>query len=410
MTEQITEQLIQAGHNWLNQLPLEWQNWLTENLERGCAPEELLHILKQNGFDLSLTLNNTDEVTTDRMANETVLGDSQEDHIINLLLHGLSPFEVTRQTYDESKTNLNFEHYAAHIDQLYQSTLFRRLQKEHHLRKKREWLISTLDQLQQLSAVNYTTINRIKTPKFKDFIVQYYSQHHPVIITDGIKHWPALNKWTPEYFAEVVGDQLVEVQMGRNQVQDFERKSTLLKQMIPMKAFVEKVLNAGASNDFYLTANNAQNSKSAVTKLYGDIADFGKGYCNVAQQNSLSFIWFGPKGTFTPLHHDLTNNMLVQIYGRKKVTLVPALQTPHLYNDRWVFSEISNLEDVDLKRYTEFKHVTRISLVLEPGEALFIPIGWWHTVESLDVSISVSFTHFNAPNHFSQTFPKAYNE
>ena len=31
---------------------------------------------------------------------------------------------------------------------------------------------------------------------------------------------------------------------------------------------------------------------------------------------------------------------------------------------------------------------------LNPGEALLIPIGWWHHVRALDVSISVSFTNF----------------
>jgi ribosomal protein L16 Arg81 hydroxylase len=37
--------------------------------------------------------------------------------------------------------------------------------------------------------------------------------------------------------------------------------------------------------------------------------------------------------------------------------------------------------------------------LVEPGEILFIPIGWWHAVRSLDVSMSLSFTNlrFNDP-------------
>jgi mannose-6-phosphate isomerase-like protein (cupin superfamily) len=35
-----------------------------------------------------------------------------------------------------------------------------------------------------------------------------------------------------------------------------------------------------------------------------------------------------------------------------------------------------------------------IDIVLEPGECVFLPLGWWHWVKSLDVSISLSFTNF----------------
>lgn len=37
-------------------------------------------------------------------------------------------------------------------------------------------------------------------------------------------------------------------------------------------------------------------------------------------------------------------------------------------------------------------------IVLEPGEVLFIPIGWWHQVEALDFSVSISYTNFVWPN------------
>jgi ribosomal protein L16 Arg81 hydroxylase len=33
-------------------------------------------------------------------------------------------------------------------------------------------------------------------------------------------------------------------------------------------------------------------------------------------------------------------------------------------------------------------------VILEPGESLFIPIGWWHRVVSLEPSISVSLRSF----------------
>ena len=102
--------------------------------------------------------------------------------------------------------------------------------------------------------------------------------------------------------------------------------------------------------------------------------------------------------------------MLIQLYGRKKVTLIPATQVPHIYNDRWVFSEIGNPEEVDLEKYPEWKNVTPIECILEEGDALFIPIGWWHCVESLDTSISLSFVNFNAKNDYSAAFPRGEYE
>lgn len=417
MTQTVPDEILKQGEQWIENLPENWQTWLSENLARGCAPQELIHILKENGLGFQLDVEEAeykpvvDNLVDHEMDHQAIeLIESLDEQIIDLLLTGLTPNAITEQLAKSAHQPIDTVLLQKYVQGLQHSTVFKRLRLEHHLRKKREWLISTVDELHQLDSSYINHIPRIKTPEFKTFIKDYYAQHRPVILTQGVSHWPAMQKWTPHYFAETIADGLIEVQMGRNSVKDFERKSPALKQMISMRDFVEKVSSAGESNDFYMTANNTQKSQSAIAPLYEDILDFGEGYCDLTQKNSLSFLWFGPKGTFTPLHHDLTNNMLVQIYGRKKVTLVPALQTPYLHNDRWVFSKISDLKNVDRTQYPAFNRVTPIECVLEAGEALFIPIGWWHTVESLDVSISVSFTHFTAKNNFSQNFPKAYDE
>ena len=43
------------------------------------------------------------------------------------------------------------------------------------------------------------------------------------------------------------------------------------------------------------------------------------------------------------------------------------------------------------KMWEEFKKAEYIEGILGPGDGLFIPVGWWHYVRSLDVSFSVSF-------------------
>ena len=144
---------------------------------------------------------------------------------------------------------------------------------------------------------------------------------------------------------------------------------------------------------------------SAFSELYKDVGDFAQGYRDNSINYRSNLFWFGPEGTFTPLHFDTFNIMLAQVYGRKRVTLIPSSQVSGLYNDVHVYSK-SKFPNLDNKTYPKLGKVTPIEVVLHPGETLFIPIGWWHCVEGLDVSMSVSFTNFNIGNDYYNLFPK----
>ncbi|MFN4316807.1 cupin-like domain-containing protein [Acinetobacter parvus] len=392
-----------------NALPEEWRAWLEENFERGCNPVELANILLREGLitveaDETFTgaqelLNGTtspaefsDHFSTEQkkwLAQAVLDKKHQKDIYQTLQVQGLSEKAISEE-----------------LLQLKQDPYFQIAQQQHFLVKKRNWLLDTLDRFARLNP-EYQQIARIKVPSFDFFIQHYYSRNLPVILTHAIDHWPALKNWSPAYFQQVVGNQEIEVQFNREQDPLFERNSIRHKTKMTMRDYVDLVTQTDHSNNFYMTANNAKASQSSLTKLFRDIGHF-HGYTDHAQLTDRSFIWFGPKGAFTPLHHDLTNNVLVQVYGRKKITLIPALQVAHLYNDVAVFSKIADPYAANLvESFPEFAQSSRIECVLNEGEALFIPLGWWHCVESLDVSISVSFTHFNIDNAGAETFPSS---
>jgi ribosomal protein L16 Arg81 hydroxylase len=96
--------------------------------------------------------------------------------------------------------------------------------------------------------------------------------------------------------------------------------------------------------------------------------------------------------------------MHTQIHGRKRWRFISPLETPRLYNTHGVFSPI-DVDQPDLVRYPAFREVKMLEVVAEPGDTVFLPLGWWHQVASLDVSISFSFTNLDVPNEYVYVNP-----
>lgn len=267
---------------------------------------------------------------------------------------------------------------------------------------KRDWLMATRRSLARLSRRQsglpaYDTITR------QQFLDHHYAAHRPALIRGEMRDWPALQRWTPQYLKEKVGSVPIQYQGGRAAHEDYERNKDAHARQMPFDAFIDLITQDRAGNDAYITAyNNALNGK-ALKPLEDDLGFFEQILSrDVAQPHGM--MWIGPADTFTPLHHDLTNNLLVQVVGRKRVIMVSPDEWPRLYNDRHVFSLIKDLAAID-EPFEAARDIGALAFDLEPGDALFIPIAWWHQVRSLDFSVSITYTNFLWRNDFHGDYP-----
>jgi hypothetical protein len=101
-------------------------------------------------------------------------------------------------------------------------------------------------------------------------------------------------------------------------------------------------------------------------------------------------IWIG-NAIQVHTHCDFSNNIACVLAGRRRFTLFPPEQLPNLYPAPMDITlagvpvSMVPLQNPDFERYPRFRRALAAAqtVELEAGDALFIPYGWWHHVESL---------------------------
>mmetsp|Transcript_27016 Transcript_27016/g.89895 ORF Transcript_27016/g.89895 Transcript_27016/m.89895 type:complete len:453 (+) Transcript_27016:71-1429(+) len=230
--------------------------------------------------------------------------------------------------------------------------------------------------------------------------------------------WPAVRRWSePNYLRARHGHRLVPVEVGAEHIGERALHGVGEQQVVcTLEAFIDDVILAGHA------ATRRGGLPTAVSPTVPVTSSCTRGY--LAQHTLFEQIpslrddlgtppavppsadlraWFGPAGVATPVHHDLHHGLLVQLVGRKRVQLWPPaarglLRAPPLGSPLANTSPFDpgllesppadgawTTEEVEQLRQAASLHT------LEPGDALLIPQGWWHSAQALTVSFSVSF-------------------
>jgi hypothetical protein len=280
--------------------------------------------------------------------------------------------------------------------------------------------------------VKKVAIERISTPDPRAFAREYLvGEGRPVILADAISHWKALSTWTFERFKAAYGHDLVPVSLGGSVAAAWK--------MTKLSAFIDhldapgedlpgfwvdrqgKPLNAvperGALR-YYLMGWNAlcrhPELSAEIKPSPAFVSDWTTALDPLRLQmvewindKELTSVYVGPADTLSPLHRDFghTHAYLAQIRGTKEAILFSPDDTQRVYSGE-VDPSAPNPA-----RFPLFDEATAYIGMIEPGDLLFMPPDWWHSVRALEKSITLSHNFFNESNfsrHLSHLFRKAH--
>lgn len=108
------------------------------------------------------------------------------------------------------------------------------------------------------------------------------------------------------------------------------------------------------------------------------------------------------RNSYTDWHfHVIDETFMAQVVGAKEVLLLPPDETSWRAL-RPVVEEAGYLYDIDTRRFPGIRGLHALRTVVEPGDALYIPVYWWHAVQSIDDAFGATVAAtFPTPLHVS---------
>lgn len=233
-------------------------------------------------------------------------------------------------------------------------------------------------------------IEKIGKISDQDFKRYYYKPGIPVVLTDLAKQWPAYNKWTWDYFKEIVGDK--EVGIYNNIKSDAYTPVNKADDYIKFGDYIDMVKQGPAQWRIFLF--NIFNHAPELTNDFSWPDNLMKGFVK-----RVPMLFVGGSTSITHMHFDIDMSHILhtQFAGRKKVLLFPYTEQYKLYRKPFEvlsMADFSNYDkgngNPDYNRFPALRLANGYEVTLEHGDTLFMPAGYWHHMEYIDSGFAMS--------------------
>lgn len=120
------------------------------------------------------------------------------------------------------------------------------------------------------------------------------------------------------------------------------------------------------------------------------------------ERSDYKFVYLGPPGSSTPFHCDVFGSFSwsVNITGYKMWRLLSPEHSKKCYHYHIKYQHLEDIDSFDEREYPFAKEALGhlIQVYQKPGDVLFVPSGWHHQVDNLELTLSINHNWCNEFN------------
>jgi hypothetical protein len=240
---------------------------------------------------------------------------------------------------------------------------------------------------------NVDVVSQISPEDFKE---KYFDPQAPVVIKDFSKQWPAYTKWNWDYFKEIVGNEKVGIY--NNIKSDAYTPINKADDYTSFGEYIDMIRSGPAAWRIFLF--NIFSHAPQLTQDFTWPDQYMKGFVK-----RVPMLFVGGEGSITHMHFDIDLSHILhsQFMGRKRVLLFPYHEQHKLYRKPFEvlsIADFSNYYDgekskLDVTKFPAVQFANGYEVILEHGDTLFMPGGYWHHMEYLDSGFAMSLRALN---------------
>lgn len=230
-------------------------------------------------------------------------------------------------------------------------------------------------------------VNSISAADFKE---HYYEANRPLIIKDLAKNWPAYEKWSWDYFKQLVGDK--KVGLYNNIKSDAYTPINKADDYKTFGEYIDMISQGPAGWRIFLF--NIFEHAPQLTQDFTWPDELMPGFVK-----RYPMLFVGGATSITHMHFDidLSHILHTQFVGKKRVLLFPKEEQYKLYRKPF---EVLSLADFshyyrhngkpDYEVFPALRLAEGYDAVLDHGDTLYMPAGYWHHMEYIDSGFAMS--------------------
>lgn len=235
------------------------------------------------------------------------------------------------------------------------------------------------------------TVDTVQTISAEQFKKNYYQTNIPLVVKDLAKDWPAYTKWNWSYFKQLVGNK--KVGLYNNIKSDAYTPINTADDYKTFGEYIDMVSNGPAAWRIFLF--NIFDHAPELIKDFTWPEHLMKGFVK-----KYPMLFTGGATSITHMHFDIDVSHILhtQFIGKKRVLLFPYQEQHKLYRKPFEvlsladFSNYSNetKSKLDFEKFPALKLAKGYEVILEHGDTLFMPAGYWHHMEYIESGFAMS--------------------